>query len=186
VLDGFLSLDTSLQQHEETKIPDLIQKLRKFSNPEVKEILKEIDKFGEFCEVLSIQSPRDVQRGAIYQGDTNDKILICISQSCDCLRKSPLLFIEGTEMKKQRSSQVGETGILAGGKPYLFKASAENLKTIVIQTENQQRNPENKTLLGYLRKDILERLAARFLRYATRVGVNQPLLMRKYRDEEPY
>lgn len=196
LLEGFLSLDTNVKPHHanpkdskrnvyKASLPDLLKRLREHKAVCVQECVKKLDAFGQFCETVSRRNFDGVRRGTVYP-DTENAILVCISQACDCLRKPCLLFIRGEKQDSPRSLSDGETGVLFNGQPYLFKANAESLRTLTITNNNEMRNPDRQTPIGCLRKDITDRLTTRFLRYAMRVGVNQPLLMRKYRDEEPY
>ena len=200
LLKGFIFFENSMHEAHpkreksnvyEASFSKLVKRLREFQTPEnpnyiVSECIKSLDAFGQFCETISVSKCSHVQRGAIYRSGTEKTILVCISGSCDCLWKTHLMFIEGEEQCSSAPSAPGETGVLFNGKMYLFKADAKFLKTIEIVKCNNLRNIEGQAPLGCLRKEITERLATRFLRYATRVGVNQPLLMRKYRDEDPY
>ncbi|MDD4060282.1 MAG: response regulator receiver domain [Kiritimatiellae bacterium] len=196
LLEGFISLDTTVKPHSanprcskknvyNASLPDLLKRLREHKASCVQECVKQLDAFGQFCETVSRRDFDGVRRGAVYP-DTKDAILVCISQACDCLRKSRLIFVRGEKQGSPRSLSDGETGVLFDGHTYLFKAGAESLRTLPITRKNDIRNLDGQSPIGCLRKDITDRLTTRFLRYAMRVGVNQPLLMRKYRDEEPY
>ncbi len=64
------------------------------------------------------------------------------------------------------------------GKSYVFRFVTESL-VLKPKAELSDKIPQ-----GVFRRDIVNRLASRYLNYVRRVGVNQPELSRNLRKEE--
>lgn len=174
------------------------QKLRSNDqHPVAKKIIRGVESFTEFCEAQSaiLHSSPKIMPGAIYSGlDGNDgNILVCIAAACDCerakaqkllcLRGEPLL--DKTENGKfvscydQIGSVAGGRMVLRfNGKSYVFRFVTESL-VLKPKAELSDKIPQ-----GVFRRDIVNRLASRYLNYVRRVGVNQPELSRNLRKEE--
>jgi hypothetical protein len=92
--------------------------------------------FTQFCENFSGQfEDAPPVFGAVYKktpGETKESqnedssIYICISQSCDCLRKNKLILIKGSASNEAKQ---GETMLTFQGGQFRFDAGAENLLT---------------------------------------------------------
>ncbi|MDR1498508.1 MAG: hypothetical protein LBS59_08950 [Puniceicoccales bacterium] len=154
--------------------------------------IKSVNSFGGFCETVSaaLSEGTNIKRGAVYREDVPTlHIWICISQSCDCLRADNLLFIKAVSNNSlldndghPRQPKQGDTFIQFQGKEYVISASiSESLKIYPVTTTKQI---EGMTLQGFVRESILTRIAARYWGHATRVGVNQPALLRAKRKGE--
>lgn len=162
----------------------------------VRDLVNGIEAYTEFCEVQRMGAPcKKVCPGAIYKSlSAEADIAVCISGGCDCLHNKPLLFLSGVELK---SENVGEerddpwfsmlnSGKFKGwkvvlrfqGKAYAFCGRASSLLW------KSKAEIEAADCQGVLRKDILDRLASRYMAYIRRVGVNQPALSRNLRGEK--
>ena len=155
--------------------------------PSVTEFFRSVQALGEFCEVRSTPSGQNtIKRGSIIQLSSDnpspDKILVCVSQSCDCRRAESLLFMMGVA-KDQHSGRPGETFLQFKGKNYIFPPSAEHL--MVLNVANTDRMPEDYAVVGRLRELAVSRIISRYWGQATRVGINQPRFIREFRDEKP-
>lgn len=159
------------------------------SNPTIKNFICGVNVFGGFCETVSTNSAPEnkVRRGAVYHESKPLHIWICISQSCDCHRADNLLFVRAVKNTslvadgKPRQAKQGDTFIQFKGDEYVISASIpDSLKTYPVTLERQIHG---LTLVGFVRESILSRIAARYWGHATRVGVNQPVLLRAKRKE---
>ncbi len=159
------------------------------SNQTIKEFVDGINVFGCFCETVSTSSVLEnkVRRGAVYHEREPSHIWICMAQSCDCLRAENLLFVKAVKNSSlgangnPRQPKQGDTFILFKGDEYVISASIpESLKTYTVTPERQI---VGLALVGFVRESILSRIAARYWGHATRVGVNQPALLRAKRRE---
>ncbi len=156
--------------------------------PAILEFLNGLYLFEEFCEIKSSASKNytKIQRGTIiaYNSDKDsNEILVCISQSCDCVRETHLLFVKGKKSNASDAGKPGETFLRFKNKLYIFASGAENMLSLAL--EEGSRLPKDTNFQGIVRESILNRLISRYWNHATRVGVNQPLLLRRLRNEKP-
>ncbi|HAS83832.1 MAG TPA: hypothetical protein DCS43_14455, partial [Verrucomicrobia bacterium] len=158
-------------------------------NETIKKFICGVNAFDCFCESVSTMSiqTNSVKRGAVYHESEPSHIWICIAQSCDCLRSENLLFVKAVKNSSlvangnPRQAKPGDTFIQFKGDEYVISASIpESLKTYAVTPERQIIG---LTLVGFVRECILSRIAARYWGHATRVGVNQPALLRAKRKE---
>lgn len=157
------------------------------------EIVRSIEAYTEFCEMVSCDKeliPK-VCPGVVYSGlseGAND-IAVCISAGCDCTRPSSLLFLTGSRLDEK---EVGELKVPDYGKlkdcgsktvlrfdknVYIFYHDASSIFT----RKYEELDPAR--VVGLLRRDIVNRLASRYMAHIRRVGVNQPTVSRLLRDE---
>ncbi|MBQ9343661.1 MAG: hypothetical protein IJT88_00415 [Kiritimatiellae bacterium] len=174
------------------------QQLRVSSqSPVAKKIIRGVESFTEFCETQSaiLHSGPKIMPGAIYSeldGDDGN-ILVCIAAACDCERgkAKKLLCLRGMPLLDKTEngrfvSCYDQIGMVAGGrmvlrfsgKSYVFRFETESL-VLKPKAELVDKIPQ-----GAFRRDIVNRLASRYLNYVRRVGVNQPELSRNLRKEE--
>ena len=176
--------------------PKLFKKLLKEkSDPEIAGLLVGIEKFTEFCEVQSVVAGAShPSPGAVYAGlsQNKDDIAVCISGGCDCLRSPSLLFLVGSRVRDMAADSAktwpeiledkkihgGKTILRFGGQVYLFHSTASSL------ISKDRAEVSTITPLGFFRKDIVNRLASRFMTHIRRVGVNQPYISRDLRGEK--
>jgi len=174
------------------KIRDDIDKVSSLvsSNETIKVFIDGVNAFGGFCESVSTCSVQNnsVKRGAVYREDDASHIWICIAQSCDCLRAENLLFVKAVKSSSlvanglPRQPKQGDTFIQFKGDEYVVSATtSDSLKIYAVTPERQIIG---MTLVGFVRESILSRIAARYWGHATRVGVNQPALLRAKRKGE--
>ena len=174
------------------------QQLRGSSqSPVAKKIIRGVESFTEFCEAQSaiLHSSPKIMPGAIYSGldGDDDNILVCIAAACDCerVKAKKLLCLRGVPLldKTENGKFVScydQIGMVAGGrmvlrfngKSYVFRFETESL-VLKPKAELVDKIPQ-----GAFRRDIVNRLASRYLNYVRRVGVNQPELSRNLRKEE--
>lgn len=166
-------------------------------SPVAKKIIRGVESFTEFCEAQSaiLHSSPKIMPGAIYSGlDGNSgNILVCIAAACDCERAKAqkLLCLRGEPLldKTENGKFVScydQIGMVSGGrmvlrfngKSYVFRFVTESL-VLKPKAELADKIPQ-----GVFRRDIVNRLASRYLNYVRRVGVNQPELSRSLRKEE--
>lgn len=152
--------------------------------PSIKKLADSINSLGEFCEIRSSSNRSTTKRGTIIKSTTvgadDSEVLICVSQSCDCVRSASLLFLAGQEVANLKGKP-GETFLRIAEKNYIFKASADNLKIFPINTAT--RIPSNYEVLGRVRESIVTRIISRFWGQTTRIGINQPRFLRESREE---
>jgi hypothetical protein len=153
--------------------------------PSIKELRDSVEALGQFSEVVSVpRTAKSILRpGSILleKGATGaQRIVVCISQGCDCIRAKSLLFLQGTETPSV-AGEAGETFLQFNGKRYLFKPRAENLLSQTLEVD--RTTIQGWIHVGLLRQQTLTRLISRFWNYSTRVGVNQPRFVRDSRKE---
>jgi len=152
----------------------------------IMELKRSVEALGEFSEVVSVpRTDGNVLRpGSVLLPEANDtaKILVCISQGCDCLRATKLLFLQGADASGT-SGESGETFLQFNGKRYIFRPKAESLCSF--QPGSNRTTVSGWKQIGLLRQSVLARLLSRYWAYSTRVGINQPRLMRDSRREAP-
>ena len=157
------------------------------------EIVRSIEAYTEFCEMVSCDKeliPK-VCPGVVYSGlseGAND-IAVCISAGCDCARPSSLLFLTGSRLDEK---EVGELKVPDYGKlkdcgsktvlrfdknVYIFYHDASSIFT----RKYEELDPAR--VVGLFRRDIVNRLASRYMAHIRRVGVNQPTVSRLLREE---
>lgn len=157
-------------------------------------IVASIEAYTEFCEMVSCDKeliPK-VCPGVVYSGlseGAND-IAVCISAGCDCARPSSLLFLKGSRLDEK---EVGELKVPDYGKlkdcgsktvlrfdknVYIFYHDASSIFT---RKSEELRDPAR--VVGLFRRDIVNRLASRYMAHIRRVGVNQPSISRLLRGE---
>jgi hypothetical protein len=149
----------------------------------VKQLKASVEALGAFSEIVSVPRKTDspVRPGTIFQSNADgSKILVCISQGCDCIRATNLLFLQGQE-DLVGNGESGDTFLQFKDKNYLFKARAENLFSLKVG--GTPRAIADWTQVGLLRQQTLTRLISRFWGYSTRVGINQPRFVRDSRKE---
>lgn len=148
--------------------------------------------FTQFCEIISVSSQSDLtlKRGSILIENKDIDILypksiwICVSQSCDCTWKEQLIFIQAKRVKNV-SYQGSKSYVRFKEKLYEIEHKAKMLSILDIKgTFPNLRYVEEKKCVGYLRRDIINRLSKKLWEHLTRVGVNLPALERSYRPEE--
>lgn len=127
-------------------------------------------KFVTFCENISICNQTDLENCSIVRGIVfaeESSRYICISQSCDCLRKPVLLFLRAEQQQEGYSNNDG---------PSIFIQINSVLYRILLQPSSIitiTRNDFDKhKVSGILRRNIVDRLAAEFFSHITRVGVD--------------
>lgn len=173
------------------KLRDDIKKLKNHMKGQdmvaIKRFLIESELFSEFCEKVSLpaSSCKILKRGSIFAEDSSEdpsKIWICISQSCDCVRSSKLMFLEG---QKVDTVNEGTSNLYTRFNGSLFEFPCDP-KTLTIENveEKDLRYLKGKRCFGYLRRDIVDRLAAKYWAHITRVGINIPILERSLRPKE--
>lgn len=169
-----------------------LKELREYSENHsihpIKRFLNESDRFVEFCETVSTPSSHDfsLKRGSIFVDKSNgdmQSILICISQSCDCVRAEKLMFLEGRKVDKINDQKIN-LYIRFNKSLFEFSYGPQTLKVENIEGEPLCRQLPNKKCIGYLRRDVVDRLAGKYWSYITRVGVNIPTLERNSRPKE--
>lgn len=158
------------------------------------EIVASIEAYTEFCEMVSCDKeliPK-VCPGVVYSGlsEGSNDIAVCISAGCDCARPSSLLFLKGCRLVEK---VVGELKVPDYGKlkdcgsktvlrfdknVYIFYHDASSIFTRKCE---ELRDPAR--VVGLFRRDIVNRLASRYMAHIRRVGVNQPTVSRMLRDE---
>lgn len=165
-----------LKKHIEGKNMDSIERF-----------LRESELFSEFCEKVSLPplSCEILKRGSIFSEDPNtdiNKIWVCISQSCDCVRSSKLMFLEG---QKVDTANEGTSNLYIRFNGSLFEFPCDP-RTLAIENIEEEgvRHLEGKKCFGYLRRDIVDRLAGKYWAHITRVGINIPILERSLRPKE--
>lgn len=165
-----------LKKHIEGKNMDSIERF-----------LSESGRFSEFCEKVSLPSSscKMLKRGSIFAEDSYanpSKIWVCISQSCDCVRSSKLMFLEG---QKVDIANEGTSNLYTRFNGSLFEFSCDP-RTLTIENVEEEglRHLKGKRCFGYLRRDIVDRLAGKYWAHITRVGINIPILERSLRPKE--
>lgn len=167
-----------------------LKKLRDLSDtydiPPIKRFLVESDKFAEFCETVSIplQHNCSIKRGSIFIDSSNSdmqSMWVCISQACDCVRSENLMFLEGKKVDRADDQGVK---LYTRFQQSLFEFSCEPRILKIENIEGESRQIANKKCVGYLRRDIVDRLAGRYWAHITRVGVNIPILERNLRPKD--
>ena len=164
----------------------LLTKLESSQSTLITEFLQSQNLFDTFCENVS---PDNSGRTEIYPGSVFkisdsqnlDKIFVCVSQACDCLRSSDLLFVAGTMEKVPKQ---GSTIVKFQQQCYRFDAEGKNLSIHNITENEGQRFPQGLTKIGQLRAATTRRLAARFWNYTTRSAVNHSAYARAERRGE--
>jgi len=151
----------------------------------IKLLKASIDMLGDFSEVVSISpsSAAPVRMGSVFRSAASadaNRIWICISQSCDCLRDKNLLFLIGNE-SNEVDPGIGATFLRFGQKQYIVAPSAENLSPLPVK--DSTRKLDGFEQVGILREVTVKRLIARYWGQTTRVGINQPRFIRELRRE---
>lgn len=137
---------------------------------ELPDFLPSHSNFVTFCENISIHNQTNLENCSIVRGIVfaeECSRYICISQSCDCLRKPVLLFLRAEQQQEGYSNNDG---------PSIFIQINSVLYSILLQPSSIitiTRNDFDKyKVSGILRRNIVDRLAAEFFSHITRVGVD--------------
>jgi hypothetical protein len=156
----------------------------------ISEFIKSICNFGAFCEVIS--NPQNnqlpVRRGSVFrkkEGVEPEFVWVCISQSCDCAREKNLLFLKGVEANDSQISDPphGSTFLQLSQKKYIFISKPENLISLQIDRITTHL-PNGFDHINVLREVMVAKLSSRYWSFSTRVGIDQPLLLRSSRGRE--
>lgn len=135
----------------------------------------------EFCENLPSKCGEPLP-GSIYTSIGEDEehqcIYICVSQECDCVRNSPLLFVKAVRAEDVKANS---TSFRFNGATFRVDSKAENLLQLQVN-EDRSINAYQKT--GQLRRAIAARIISRFWSGTTRPAVNHPTFARALRSEE--
>jgi hypothetical protein len=135
----------------------------------------------EFCENLPSKDAVPLP-GAIYtlidEGVEHQCIYICVSQECDCVRNSPLLFVKADRIDEVKANS---TSLRFNGATFRVDSKAENLHPLPV---NQDRSIDSYQKTGQLRGAIATRIISRFWSGTTRPAVNHPTFARALRSEE--
>jgi hypothetical protein len=125
-----------------------------------------------------------VYQGAVYQtAGSTKKIYICISQACDCSHKEVVLLLEGKVDPKFEKTAPGRTNVSFGERNYAVIPNAESCFTgKVLEPKASRCGIEGLEYVGGLRASVVMRIADRFFSHQTRVGVNQPAIIRELRQ----
>ena len=145
-----------------------------------KEWIQSHQDFVEFCEILPLVGNMPYP-GAIYQSDAGegpDTVYVCVSQECDCLRASRLLFVIAT---KTDEIKTGSTSFQFSGKTYRVDPKAGNLLQFDI---DEHRAISSLSKVGQIRSQIASRIISRFWSGTTRPAVNHPAFARGLRLDE--
>lgn len=197
IQNALCGLKTCLRDDKPVPFPPKLFKklLKEKSDSKIAGLLDGIEKFTEFCEVQSmVVGASHPAPGAVYAGMSPNEgdIAVCISGGCDCLRSPSLLFLIGSclrdvasdgaktwpEILDDKKIHGGKTILRFGGQVYLFLSSASSL------ISKNKAEVSAMTPLGFFRRDIVNRLASRFMTHIRRVGVNQPYISRDLRGEK--
>lgn len=129
-------------------------------------------------------APQRIYQGAVYRKvGAPRNILICISQACDCDNKDFVLLLEGRLDAKLKKTQLGRTTVMFDQKNYVVLPDAEASSSgKVLDPEALRNGIEGLEYVGGLRASVAMRIADRYFTYQTRVGVNQPAIIRELRQ----
>ena len=137
--------------------------------------------FLEFCENLPSKDDAPLP-GSVYTSIGEEKehefIYICVSQECDCMRSSPLLFVKAVRNEEVKASS---TSLRFNGATFRVDSKAENLLQLQV---SQDRSIDSYQKKGQLRRAIAMRIISRFWSGTTRPAVNHPTFARALRSEE--
>lgn len=135
----------------------------------------------EFCENLPLRGNSPLP-GSIYISIGEEKqhefIYICVSQECDCMRSSPLLFVKAVRNDEVKANS---TSLRFNGATYRVESKAENLLQLPV---NENRSIDSYQRAGQLRRAIAMRIISRFWSGTTRPAVNHPTFARALRSGE--
>lgn len=154
--------------------------------PSIQSLKESVDAFGEFCEMRSVGvSSLQISRGSILMNAAEDvdgsRIFICVSQACDCIRDTNLLFLRGEAKGENHKTKPSETFLRFNKFEWVVRPKAECLASFDVHPETRILSGYN--VVGRLRESSLERILNRVWRQITRVGTNQPRFLRESRDE---
>lgn len=151
----------------------------------IKDACNSCEHFTSFCECVSSENNEAacIQKGNIYVQNTSDNTInICISQECDCVRATFLIFLKATQTNNYREN-----------KPHFYFNN--NLYNITLdgnsiisreieQDDTGRRTPKDWIYIGRLRKPIVDKLTHDFWKHITRVGVDTPEFERSLRHDK--
>ncbi|MES2738746.1 MAG: response regulator receiver domain [Verrucomicrobiota bacterium] len=152
--------------------------------------------FSEFCpgygnltrlfeqKSLDQSLSKRVYQGAVYQmaGETR-YMYICISQPCDCNTKDSVLLLKGSPDKKFTRTAPGKTYVTFNNATYVILPDPASCCVYPVADSKASRSGlEGLNYVGGLRASVAMRIADRFFSHQTRVGVNQPRIIRDIRQ----
>ncbi len=135
----------------------------------------------EFCEIMPSVG-REPLPGAIYTPiepeESDESIYICVSQECDCVRGTPLLFVRAV---RATDIKAVSTSLRFERYTYRIDSKADNLIKLDIEDD---RSIKLYQKAGQIRTQIAARIISRFWSGTTRPAVNHPTFARALRSGE--
>lgn len=140
----------------------------------IKQYISGCNSYAKYSELISGPIPTEILRGNIYKSPSCDKMCLCVSQACDCVRSEFLLMLvcETAHMPSQKDSLVFRC---------IDDACEIKLKVSSIEVISRKDLCDQYTCIGRLRNLIVDRLAHQFISHISRVGVDIPSYERALR-----
>lgn len=174
-----------------TNIPAKRTKLRKFwdkisdlaqTDTTLYSLIESHSAFASFCENISLHTKNQLSDTLISRGlvlSKDNTIFICISQSCDCIRKHDFLFLKSEQTPSSYSDNTKQSiYVRLQHKLYAIPLDASAIVSL------NQHSLDKYEKIALLRKDIVDRIADKFFSYITRVGVDISETERILRNEK--
>jgi hypothetical protein len=181
---AFTELKLNLEDEAKKKHPELAgmvrEKFQKFLDlcPSYQNLTKLFEQ-----KSLDKAITQRVYQGAVYKPIGNSKkIWICISQACDCNHKTEVLMVQAKRDDKFGITASGKTFVTFNGQNYVVLPNAACCVSHKVTVANGSRSGiAELEYVGGLRSSVAMRIADRFFSHQTRIGVNQPSIIRELR-----
>lgn len=140
---------------------------------------KLLNTFSENLNLIDYNSSI-IQRGNVYaDNNSKNKIYICISQECDCIRAKSLIFLQAKISKKHENNHIH---VYFNKELYIIPLTGSSLIPVdIVEFEGSRKIKGNWKLEGRLRKSTVDKITHDFWQNSTRVGVDIPEFERSQR-----